>query len=42
VEAGAHVLDVNAGIPLIEEPAVLAEAIQTENSRRSRRPRTTT
>lgn len=42
VEAGAHVLDVNAGIPLIDEPAVLAEAIQTENSRRSRRPRTTT
>lgn len=28
VEAGAHVLDVNAGIPLIDEPAVLAEAIQ--------------
>ena len=26
--AGAHVLDVNAGIPLIDEPAVLAEAIE--------------
>lgn len=28
VEAGAHMLDVNAGIPLADEPAVLAEAIQ--------------
>ena len=28
VEAGAHVLDVNAGIPLADEPALLAEAIR--------------
>lgn len=28
VEAGAHMLDVNAGIPMIDEPAVLAEAIR--------------
>jgi 5-methyltetrahydrofolate--homocysteine methyltransferase len=28
VEAGAHALDVNAGIPLADEPAVLAEAIR--------------
>jgi 5-methyltetrahydrofolate--homocysteine methyltransferase len=27
VEAGAHVLDVNAGVPLTDEPALLAEAI---------------
>ena len=32
VVAGAHVLDVNAGIPLIDEPAVLAEAIQLVQS----------
>ena len=32
VEAGALVLDVNAGIPLIDEPAVLAEAIQLVQS----------
>lgn len=32
VEAGAHVLDVNAGIPLIDEPAVLAECIQLVQS----------
>jgi 5-methyltetrahydrofolate--homocysteine methyltransferase len=32
VEAGAHVLDVNAGIPLIDEAAVLAEAIQLVQS----------
>lgn len=32
VEAGAHILDVNAGIPLIDEPAVLAEAIQLVQS----------
>ncbi|HEY7400997.1 MAG TPA: methyltetrahydrofolate cobalamin methyltransferase, partial [Actinomycetota bacterium] len=25
VEAGAHMLDVNAGIPLADEPAILAE-----------------
>ena len=28
VEAGATVLDVNAGIPMADEPAILAEAIQ--------------
>src|SRR3990170_8230918 len=28
VEAGAHMLDVNAGIPLSDEPAILARTIQ--------------
>src|ERR1700730_13011902 len=28
VEAGAHMLDVNAGIPLGDEPAILARAVQ--------------
>ena len=28
VEAGAHMLDVNAGIPLADEPTILAEVIQ--------------
>ena len=28
VQAGAHMLDVNAGIPLSDEPRILAEAIQ--------------
>ncbi len=28
VEAGAHMLDVNAGIPLADEPALLAQAVQ--------------
>src|SRR5690242_21420749 len=28
VEAGAHVLDVNAGVPLTDEPALMAEAIR--------------
>jgi 5-methyltetrahydrofolate--homocysteine methyltransferase len=28
VEAGAHMLDVNAGVPLADEPAILAEAIR--------------
>lgn len=32
VEAGAHVLDVNAGIPLIDELAVLAQTIQLVQS----------
>lgn len=32
VEAGAHMLDVNAGIPLADEPAILAEAIQLVQS----------
>ena len=29
VKAGAHMLDVNAGIPLADEPALLAKAIKT-------------
>lgn len=32
VEAGAHMLDVNAGIPLADEPALLAKAIQVVQS----------
>jgi 5-methyltetrahydrofolate--homocysteine methyltransferase len=32
VEAGAHMLDVNAGIPMADEPAILAEAIQIVQS----------
>jgi 5-methyltetrahydrofolate--homocysteine methyltransferase len=32
VEAGAHILDVNAGIPLADEPAILARAIQLVQS----------
>lgn len=32
VEAGAHMLDVNAGIPLADEPAILAEAIKRVQS----------
>jgi 5-methyltetrahydrofolate--homocysteine methyltransferase len=32
VEAGAHVLDVNAGIPLADEPGILAEAIRIVQS----------
>jgi 5-methyltetrahydrofolate--homocysteine methyltransferase len=32
VEAGAHMLDVNAGIPLADEPAILAQAIQIVQS----------
>ncbi len=28
VEAGAHMLDVNAGIPLADEPTILAEAVK--------------
>lgn len=32
VEAGAHMLDVNAGIPLADEPAILTEAIQIVQS----------
>jgi len=32
VEAGAHMLDVNAGIPLADEPAILAEAIKLVQS----------
>lgn len=32
VMAGAHVLDVNAGIPLADEPAILAEAIRIVQS----------
>ncbi|SNZ20384.1 methyltetrahydrofolate cobalamin methyltransferase [Cohaesibacter gelatinilyticus] len=32
VAAGAHMLDVNAGIPLADEPAILAETIQLVQS----------
>jgi 5-methyltetrahydrofolate--homocysteine methyltransferase len=32
VEAGAHMLDVNAGIPLADEPRLLAEAVQLVQS----------
>jgi 5-methyltetrahydrofolate--homocysteine methyltransferase len=32
VQAGAHMLDVNAGIPMVDEPAVLAEAIRIVQS----------
>ncbi len=32
VQAGAHMLDVNAGIPLADEPAILAEAIRVVQS----------
>ena len=32
VEAGAHMLDVNAGIPLADEPAILAEAVRVVQS----------
>ncbi|WP_428603909.1 dihydropteroate synthase [Sedimenticola sp.] len=32
IEAGAHMLDVNAGIPLADEPRILAEVIQLVQS----------
>ena len=32
VEAGAHMLDVNAGIPLADEPAILAKTIELVQS----------
>ena len=32
VQAGAHMLDVNAGVPLADEPRILAEAIQLVQS----------
>lgn len=32
VAAGAHMLDVNAGIPLADEPAILAEAVRVVQS----------
>jgi 5-methyltetrahydrofolate--homocysteine methyltransferase len=32
VEAGAHMLDVNAGVPLADEPALLAKAVQLVQS----------
>lgn len=32
VQAGAHMLDVNAGIPLVDEPALLAEAVRVVQS----------
>ena len=32
IEAGAHMLDVNAGIPLADEPKILAEVVQLVQS----------
>ena len=32
IEAGAHMLDVNAGIPLADEPAILAQAVRLVQS----------
>ena len=32
VQAGAHMLDVNAGIPLADEPAILAQTVQLVQS----------
>jgi 5-methyltetrahydrofolate--homocysteine methyltransferase len=32
VEAGAHMLDVNAGIPLVDEPAILARSVELVQS----------
>jgi 5-methyltetrahydrofolate--homocysteine methyltransferase len=32
VEAGAHMLDVNAGIPMVDEPAVLAHTVELVQS----------
>ena len=32
VQAGAHMLDINAGIPLADEPALLAQAIRLVQS----------
>jgi 5-methyltetrahydrofolate--homocysteine methyltransferase len=32
IEAGAHMLDVNAGIPLADEPAILAETVRLVQS----------
>ena len=32
VEAGAHALDVNAGIPLADEPAIMAETLRIVQS----------
>jgi 5-methyltetrahydrofolate--homocysteine methyltransferase len=32
VEAGAHMLDVNAGIPMADEPGILAEAVRVVQS----------
>ena len=32
IEAGAHMLDVNAGIPLADEPAILAQAVKLVQS----------
>ncbi len=32
VEAGVHMLDVNAGIPMVDEPAILAETIRIVQS----------
>ena len=41
VEAGAHMLDVNAGIPLADEPRILAEAVQLVQSESDSRAATT-
>ena len=41
VEAGAHMLDVNAGIPLADEPRILAECIQLVQSLTACRSRST-
>ena len=32
VESGAHALDVNAGIPLADEPAIMAETLRIVQS----------
>ena len=29
VAAGAHVLDVNSGVPMVDEPAIMRQAVQT-------------
>jgi 5-methyltetrahydrofolate--homocysteine methyltransferase len=32
VEAGAHILDVNAGVPMVDEPALLAQVVEMVQS----------
>ena len=41
VEAGAQMLDVNAGIPLADEPAILAQAIRWSRRSPTSRSRST-
>ena len=41
VEAGAQMLDVNAGIPLVDEPEILAECISWCRARSTCRSRST-